>query len=107
MGNGSSSSPPIIANPADYAEMVMRLEPKDKQAVEASAAAVIDELAKSPDSYYQRTRVKVTRWGKRLRTWAEKNGGSKVLERLRAQMATVCAKEGSEAETCNKWSREA
>jgi protein disulfide-isomerase len=91
----------------DYAGTVMRLEPENKHAVEASAAAVIDELAKSPDSYYQRTRVKVTRWGNKLREWAEKNKASDVLERLRTEMARVCAKEGDEAETCNQWSREA
>ena len=91
----------------DYASMVMRLDPADKHEIEASAAAVIDELAKSPDSYYQRTRIKVTKWGAQLRAWADKRDGGEVLKRLRAQMATVCATEGSEAQTCNQWSREA
>ena len=86
-----------------WANAVMRLTPEDKKAVEASAAAVIDEIGKNPDSYYQRTRVKVTAWGAKLRAWSEKNGGADVLARLQGKMAGVCKQQGSEAATCGKW----
>ena len=87
-----------------YANTVLRLAPGDKAAVEASATAVIDELGKNPDSYYQRTRVKVAAWGEKMRAWSDKNGGSAVLTRLQTKMAGVCAKQGAEAATCGKWS---
>jgi hypothetical protein len=63
----------------DWSNTVMRLTPKDKAAVTTSANAVLAELAKSPDSYYQRTRVKVGAWGDKLRAWSEKNGGADLL----------------------------
>jgi protein disulfide-isomerase len=47
-----------------YSKTVLRNAPDDKAAVAKAADAVIDELGKSPDSYYQRTRVKVADWGK-------------------------------------------
>ena len=88
-----------------WSNMVLRNTPADKKAVEASAGAVIDEIGKNPDSYYQRTRVKVTAWGEKLKDWSAKNGGGDVLGRLQAKMDAVCAKQGSEAAACGKWSR--
>ena len=40
-----------------------------------------------------------------LREWSDANGGSEVLDRLRSQMADVCAKQGAQAGTCREWSR--
>jgi protein disulfide-isomerase len=91
----------------NWASTIMELTPKDKAAVEASSAAAIDELAKSPGSYFQRTRVKVSKWGDKLRAWAEKNDGAEVFARLRKEMDGVCAKEETEVETCRKWSQAA
>ncbi len=88
-----------------WSNAVLRLTPADEAAVTRSADAVIAELGKSPDSYYQRTRVKVAAWGDKLREWSEAHGGSAVLERLRTQMAGVCDKQGTQAEACREWSR--
>jgi protein disulfide-isomerase len=88
-----------------WSNAVLRLTPEDDAAVGRAAGAVIDELGKSPDSYYQRTRVKVAAWGDKLREWSEQHGGSEVLERLRVQMAGVCDKQGGQAATCREWSR--
>ena len=88
-----------------WSNAVLRLTPEDERAVAQAAGAVIDELGKSPDSYYQRTRVKVAAWGDKLRAWSEAHGGGAVLERLRAQMAGVCDKQGTQATTCREWSR--
>jgi protein disulfide-isomerase len=73
--------------------------------VARAAGAVIDELGRSPDSYYQRTRVKVAAWGDKLRAWSEEHGGGEVLGRLRTRMADVCARQGAQAGTCREWSR--
>lgn len=86
-----------------YSNTVLRLTPEDKSAVEASAQAVVDELGKNPDSYYQRTRVKVANWGGQLRKWSEAHGGSAVIERLESRMAGVCAKQGRQAKDCLNW----
>lgn len=88
-----------------WSNAVLRLTPADKAAVEASANAVIDELAKNPDSYYQRTRVKVTAWGQKLRDWSAGHDGTKLLGRLQTKMAGVCANQGPEAQTCGQWLR--
>ena len=89
----------------DWSNTVMKLTPKDTAAVAESANAVIVELAKSPDSYYQRTRVKVSAWGDKLRAWSANNGGGKVLADLRGKMDGVCAKEGTQAAECRNWSK--
>jgi protein disulfide-isomerase len=88
-----------------YANAVLRLTPDDKAAVEQSAEAVIAELGKSPDSYYQNTRKKVAGLGDKLREWSKARGGSGVLTRLQAKMADVCVKQGSRASACNNWAR--
>jgi protein disulfide-isomerase len=89
----------------DWSNTVMAMTPKDKAAVAESANAVIAELAKSPDSYYQRTRVKVGAWGEKLRAWSAKNGGAELLADLRGKMDGVCAKEGAQAAACRNWSK--
>jgi protein disulfide-isomerase len=86
-----------------HANAVMRLAPADRAAVEASAGAVIDELGKSPDSYYQRTRVKIAGWGGKLAAWSKANRGGEVLARLRARMEAVCGKQGAQAAACSGW----
>jgi protein disulfide-isomerase len=91
----------------DWSNTVMQFTPKDKAAVGASANAVLAELAKSPDSYYQRTRVKVGAWGDKLRAWSDKNGGSALLADLRGKMDGVCAKQGAQAAECRNWSKAA
>ena len=90
-----------------YSNVVLRMAPADKAAVEVSAEAVIDELGKNPDSYYQRTRVKVANWGGLLRKWSEAHEGATVLKRLEARMAGVCAKQGPQAKDCLNWVRTA
>lgn len=91
----------------DYSQTVLRNAPTDKAAVEASADAVIDELGKNPGGYYQRTRIKVARWGGLIRAWSDAHDGGAVLGRLDARMAGVCATQAEAAATCLKWSQAA
>jgi len=88
-----------------WSNAVLRNAPENEHAVAQAAGAVLDELGKSPDSYYQRTRVKVAAWGDKLRAWSDANNGSEVLDRLRTRMAEVCGKQGAQAATCREWSR--
>jgi protein disulfide-isomerase len=86
-----------------YSKTVLRDAPDDKAQVEKAANAVLDELAKSPDSYYQRTRVKVADWGDKLRAWSAAHNGGYVLAALHTRMDGVCAKEGAQAQSCRQW----
>lgn len=86
-----------------YADRVLRLTPDDKAAVEKATEAVIDELGKSPDSYYQNTRRKVAGLGGRLREWSAAHNGGDVLSRLRSKMAAACARQGARAAACRNW----
>lgn len=86
-----------------WSRAVIRLTPEDDAAVEASARAVIDELGKSPDSYYQRTRTKVSGWGKQLREWSRAPGNAAVFGRIETRMTEVCAKQGQSAANCRSW----
>ncbi|WP_066556139.1 thioredoxin family protein [Croceicoccus bisphenolivorans] len=85
---------------AIYSRTVMNLTPDDDDAVRTSAEAVLTELGKSPDSYYQRTKAIVDRWSKALIAWSDKNGGDAVLDALQGQLAKVCAGQGKDAGAC-------
>lgn len=86
-----------------YSRTVLRNAPGDKALVAKAANTVIDELGKSPDSYYQRTRVKIADWGKKLGEWSTAHNGADVLASLRARMDQVCGTQGAQAQTCRQW----
>ncbi|MEO8455939.1 MAG: thioredoxin family protein [Sphingomicrobium sp.] len=88
-----------------YASAVLRLAPDDKAAVARSAEAVIAELGKSPDNYYQNTRKKVAGLGDKLREWSKAHSGGSLLSRLQTQMAGVCARQGEQAAACSNWAK--
>jgi protein disulfide-isomerase len=87
-----------------YSNAVLRLAPDDKVLVEKAANAVIADLAKNSPSYFWRSRVSRAAWGKNLRDWSEAHGGGDTLTLLRARMAAVCERQGSEADSCKHWS---
>jgi protein disulfide-isomerase len=86
-----------------YSRTVLRNAPGDKAQVAKAANAVVDELGKSPDSYYQRTRVKVADWGKKLSEWSAAHNGADVITALRTRMNEVCGKQGAQAQACRQW----
>jgi protein disulfide-isomerase len=86
-----------------YSKAVLRNAPGDKAQVAKAANAVVDELGKSPDSYYQRTRVKVAGWGKTLSEWSTAHNGADILAGLKSRMDGVCAKQGTQAQACRQW----
>ncbi len=85
-----------------YSNTVMRDAPDDKAQVAKAANAVVDELGKSPDSYYQRTRKRVTDWGKKLNAWSMAHNGADIVASLRSRMNDVCGKQGAEAQNCRQ-----
>ncbi len=89
----------------EYSKTVLRQAPGDKAQVEASANAVIDELGKNADGYYERTRIKVAGWGAQLHTWSDAHNDKALLAKLDTKMAGVCAKQGEAAARCRDWSK--
>lgn len=74
-----------------YADGVLRLAPDDVAGVEQATMRVIDELAQ-PDSYHQRTRVRLDALGATLLAWSkDKAEAQAAVARLRAHMHDVCA----------------
>ena len=86
-----------------YSNTVMRNAPDDKAQVAKAANAVVDELGKSPDSYYQRTQKRIANWGSKLRAWSAAHNGGDLLKSLRSRMDDVCGKQGAQAQTCRQW----
>jgi len=89
-----------------YVEGVTRLTPGDAVAIEQAAAAVIDELDTSPDSFHQRTRARFSRIEAALQAWASSHDGAGVLERLRTLMGEVCPKTQTDEtarQACQAW----
>ena len=85
-----------------YSKTVLRDAPDDKAQVAKAANAVLDELQKTPDSYYQRTRVKVADWGGKLRAWSAAHNGGPILAELDKRMDGVCEKQGAQVQTCRQ-----
>jgi protein disulfide-isomerase len=90
-----------------YANAVLRLAPNDKALVSKTANAVIDELEKNSPSYFWRSRVSRARWGDNLRKWSENHGAADILTLLRQRMATVCARQRGETDSCKQWASDA
>ena len=86
-----------------WSNTVLRLAPRDERQIERSANAVMTELGKSPDSYYQRTRMKITAWGKALKSWSDQYQGSALLQRLDEKMTAVCVNQGAAQTSCKGW----
>jgi hypothetical protein len=53
---------------------------------------VIGELEAKPDTFFGRNQKSLERIGKRLTAWNKDNTHGDSLQRIRAQMADVCAR---------------
>ncbi len=88
---------------AHYVNALVDLAPQDSARIEKAAQSVIAELDATPDTFYGRNGRSLDRMGKKLSAWS-KDKHEAALNRVRAQMATVCAKlpAGDPAQgTCN------
>jgi hypothetical protein len=77
---------------ARYVTLLVELTPEDAARVEKAAAQVIGELEPSPDTFYERNRRSLERIGKNLAKWNEGRKHEAAVQRLRGEMAGVCAK---------------
>jgi thiol-disulfide isomerase/thioredoxin len=75
-----------------YVNALVELAPRDVARIERAAGSVIGELEPVPDTFYDRNQRALERMGKKLAGWNKGPAQRAVLERIRAQMAGVCAK---------------
>ena len=72
--------------------MLTELAPQDSQRIETAAAQVIGELEPVPETFYERNRRTLEKMSKKLAAWNKGNAHRATIDRLRADMAGVCAK---------------
>jgi len=75
-----------------YVNALVDLAPKDAARIEKAAQSVIGELDATPDTFYARNGRSLERMGKKLIAWNKDKRHEAQLNRIRVQMAGVCAK---------------
>ena len=77
---------------AGYVNTMIELAPQDSARIEKAALTVIGGLDPTPDTFYERNRRSLERMGEKLAAWNKDRRHDDTLKRIRAQMASVCAK---------------
>ena len=76
---------------AGYVNALVDLAPKDPARIEAAASHVIGELDAKPDTFFGRNQRALEKMGKKLAAWDKDGQNKAAVQRIRAQMAGVCA----------------
>ena len=77
---------------AGYVNALVDLSPQDAKRIETAAAQVIGELEAKPDTFFGRNQRALEKMGKKLTAWNKDNQHGASVQRIRAQMTSVCAK---------------
>ena len=75
-----------------YIKALIAAAPQDAARIERAAGQVIGELEATPETFYDRNQRALERMGKELAAWNKNRKHDASLQRIRAQMASVCAK---------------
>jgi thiol-disulfide isomerase/thioredoxin len=75
-----------------YIKALIAAAPQDTARIERAAGQVIGELEATPETFYDRNQRALERMGKELAAWNKNRKQDASLQRIRAQMASVCAK---------------
>jgi len=90
-----------------YVNGLINLTPENRDAIETTSAALIDQVAASPNGYYQRTRARFAKLETSLKKWAPEHQADDVLARLHGRMMPVCAtmpdRDGTAKTNCQAW----
>jgi protein disulfide-isomerase len=89
-----------------YVRGLIELDPKQTKTIEAVSTQVIDEIAASPDAFYQRTRLRFDKLAVSLKDWSTAQHQAPVLQRLRTHMDGVCGKLPADSDalgSCKSW----
>jgi len=74
-----------------YVKALIATAPNDAPRIERAAGQVIGELEATPETFYDRNRRALERMGKELAGWNRNGQHNASVQRIRAQMAKVCA----------------
>jgi hypothetical protein len=77
---------------AAYLSALVELSPKEAQPIEELAARLIAQAGQDSSAFYERSARSMQRVATKLRDWNQGGRESAVLNRLRAQLAPVCAR---------------
>ena len=66
--------------------------PEDSVRIERVAGQIIGELEPTPETFYERNRRALERMGMELAAWNKDKRHEASLQRIRSEMAGVCAK---------------
>jgi thioredoxin-like negative regulator of GroEL len=75
-----------------YIKALIAAAPQDAPRIERAAGQVIGELEATPETFYDRNQRALERMGRELAAWNKNRKHDASLQRIRAQMASVCAK---------------
>jgi len=75
-----------------YLSALIDLKPQDAARIERTASALIGEAAAQPNAFYERSARSLQRAGRGLAGWNTSPERAAVVQRLRSQLGTVCAK---------------
>ena len=75
-----------------YLRSVIANSPDDAPRIERVAGQVIGELEPTPETFYERNRRVLERMGKELAAWNKDKKHDASVNRIRAELASVCAK---------------
>ncbi len=75
-----------------YLTNLVDLAPKDEARIEKTAAQLIQEAGGQQGAFYERSARSMQKMGDKLAAWNAKGEHKAAVERLRAQLAPVCAK---------------
>ena len=76
---------------ATYLVNLIELTPTDEAQIEKIAHSVLDELAATPDAFYERNRQKLEALGRKLTAW-KSDRHQAAFGRIATQLNTVCGK---------------
>ena len=77
---------------AGYVGILIDLTPDDAARIEQAAIQVIGELEPVPDTFYDRNRRSLERMTRKLAAWNKDKPHQEALQRIRAELAGVCAR---------------
>ena len=75
---------------ASHVERLVELAPQDAARIEAAAARLIDDAARAPDAFHERSARSMQRVGAKLGRW-EHAAKPQVVARLKTKLDAVCA----------------
>jgi hypothetical protein len=86
-----------------YVSALIELAPADERRIEAAVDQVLDEAARQPDAFYERSAASMRRMSNRLHGWNRGGSHASVVGRFEARLGAMCdrlERGDAQRETC-------